>query len=124
MNLGRCHHGPVTTSRDTSIIAHAVAAFFAKHGVASLRLPSGWFGRPYDGLHRLSEARPAGDHVVIRLDQAQVLMLDAREVSSDGPVLRIDIRGGSWSWTDYGGDLHHEEVLGCGQVAFFAPRDS
>jgi hypothetical protein len=89
--------------------------------VASLRLPSGWFGRPHDNWHQLTQANPDRDEVVVRLDETQVLTLRADDVSSDGLVFRVIIQGGSWRWTEYGGDRQRTEVLGPGTVEFHAP---
>ena len=102
-------------------IADVVRSFFAEHGVASLRLPSGWFGRPHDNWHQLTEAKPDGDAVLVRLDERQVLTLLVEHWSSDGHVLRVSIVGGSWNWTEYGGDRQHAESLVAGTVEFHAP---
>jgi hypothetical protein len=111
----------VTTTAKPSAIADTVTAFFARHEVASLRLPSGWFGRPHDNWHRLTEAATDADRVVIRLDERQVLSLDVEGASSEGRVLRIRVRGGDWHWTEYGCDEEHREVLESGVVEFQAP---
>lgn len=102
-------------------IAKTVIAFFAEHEVASLRLPSGWFGRPHDNWHQLTEAATEGGAVLIRLDDQQVLTLKAEATSSEDRVLRVTIRGGRWDWTEYGGTRKHSEVLGRGVVEFHAP---
>ncbi|WP_091756895.1 hypothetical protein [Pedococcus cremeus] len=111
----------MTSSSDASTIAQAVTAFFPDHEVAGLRLPPRWFGRPFDNWHQMSQAATDGDRVMIRLDSTQILTLDAQDASLDGRMLRIVGRGGSWSWTEYGGDVRHEEVLGSGCVEFSAP---
>jgi hypothetical protein len=102
-------------------IAETVIAFFAEHEVASLRLPSGWFGRPHDNWHQLTEVATEGGGVLIRLDDKQVLTLKAEATSLEGRVLRVTIRGGRWDWTEYGGDQRRTEVLGRGNVEFHAP---
>ncbi len=102
-------------------IAGAVVAFFADHEVASLRLPSGWFGRPHDNWHQLTEVATEGGDVLIRLDGTQVLTLEAEATSSEERVLRVTIRGGRWDWTEYGANQEHTEVLGPGNVEFHAP---
>ena len=103
--------------------AEAVAAFFAQHQVASLRLPSGWFGRPHDNFHQLATAAVEGDAVLIRLDRTQVLTLDAETAAAEGRILRVTIQGGLWRWTEYGGNKVHREILGSGIVEFHAPFD-
>ena len=114
----------MTVSGDLSAIEAAVIAFFAEHEVASLRLPSGWFGRPHDNWHQLTTTDIEGDALLVRLDEKQVLALDAEGASSEGRVLRVSIRGGRWRWTEYGGEKEHEEVLGPGDVEFHAPFHS
>lgn len=59
--------------------------------------------------------------MLVRLDEKQVLTLQAEAVSSDDRVLRVLIRGGRWDWTEYGGDQEHTEALGSGNVEFHAP---
>jgi hypothetical protein len=112
--------GRVTTSGNPSAIAEAVNAFFAEHEVASLRLPSGGFGRPHDNWHRLTETVTQGDDLLIRLDGSQVLTVAAEDSSLEGRVLRVTIRGGRWRWTAYGADDERKEVLGPGVVEFHA----
>lgn len=108
----------VTSASDPKVIAYAVRTFFAEHGFASLRLPSGWFGRPYDNGHELTETGVQGADVLICLDGTQVLTLDAETVSVAGRVLRITIRGGRWRWTGYGSDVTHDDAVGPGIVEF------
>lgn len=112
------------SSGNPSDIADAVSSFFTEHEVASLRLPSGWFGRPYDNWHQLTGTATENESVLIRLDGKQVLTLQSEGVSSEGRVLSVVIHGGRWDWTDYGGDQEHSEVLGPGQVEFHAPFHS
>jgi hypothetical protein len=110
-----------SSSGSPSAFADAVSAFFAEHEVAGLRLPSGWFGRPHDNWHQLTETSTEDENLLVRLDETQVLTLQAEAVSSDDRVLRIAIRGGRWDWTEYGGEQEHTEVLGSGNVEFHAP---
>ena len=112
------------SSRSPSTVVEAVHAFFIEHDVASLRLPSGWFGRPHDNMHQLSDVAMEGDHVLVTLDGKQVLRLDAVGASRDGRVLTITVRGGRWDWVDYGGNQQHSEAVGAGDVEFHAFRCS
>src|SRR5689334_11307216 len=112
---------PLSSSGNPTAIAGGLRAFFAEHEVASLRLPSGWFGRPYDNWHQLTETTREGSDVLVRLDDTQVLTLDAVAMSPEERVFRITIRGGRWRWTEYGADVEHNEALGHGVVEFHAP---
>lgn len=51
----------MTAEKLPQVIAEAIAMFFANHEVASLKFPSGWFGRPYDNWHRLTGVSIDGD---------------------------------------------------------------
>ncbi len=104
-------------------VADDVRAFFAEHEVASLRLPTGWFGRPHDNWHHLSEVGAQDNEVVIRLDEIQVLRISVEATASPGRILRLTIPGGRWDWTEYGGERRHAEVLGPGIVELHAPFD-
>jgi hypothetical protein len=117
----RVHDADVTQPEEPDAVVAAVVGFFARHEVASLRLPSRWFGRPHDNWHQLTEATSDGDEVVIRLDNVQVLTLEASRASEDGRVLGIEIRRGAWVWTEYGGSRVHREDLEAGIVEFHAP---
>ena len=114
--------GPMTNGSAREAIVDAVAAFFEVHEVASLKLPSGWFGRPHDNWHQLTGVWTDGQRVHIRLDQTQDLELDTSGASVDGRILRVVIRAGSWGWTDYGGSERHHESLDEGAVEFHAPQ--
>src|SRR3954464_4635708 len=79
--------GHMTSSGNPSAIVETVSAFFAEHEVAGLRLPSGWFGRPHDNWHRLTEVATEGDDVLVRLDDRQLLRFQAEDTSSEDRVL-------------------------------------
>ena len=68
-----------------------------------MRLPSGWFGRPYDNWHRLTDVTNEGDLVVVRLDVEQVLRLHVLGAAAEGRSLQVAVRDGTWEWTGYGG---------------------
>jgi hypothetical protein len=112
---------PVGAGTNPMRVARAVEAFFGEHAVASLRLPTGWFGRPYDNWHELSDVTVVGDVVVVRLDELQVLPLHAVTARIDGRTLQVTIHDGYWEWTSYGGTDRHHQQLGAGAVEFHAP---
>lgn len=97
--------------------------FFDRFGVASLKLPRGWFGRPRDNQHQLTRLDLADGKLVIELDGQQVLTLvgdPSAEVDSN--VLRLaGFKTAIWDWREYGSGVpHHEEFAG-GTVEFVAP---
>jgi hypothetical protein len=112
---------PVGTGTNASRIARAVEDFFGEHEVASLRLPTGWFGRPYDNWHELNEVTLEDDVVVVRIDEVQVLRLHAVTARVNGRALQVTIRDGYWEWTTYGGTDRHHQQLEAGVVEFHAP---
>lgn len=98
--------------------------FFERHDVASMRLPGGWFGRPYDNWHQLSRVEFDGATLVITLDDVQVIRLRGPgQVVIDGGTLTIPALEGSWKWTPYGGSAEpRREPVGMGAVKFHAPH--
>lgn len=121
----RCKTGVVTDDNpfpapETSSNAVAtITQFFADYQVAGLELPSGWFGRPFDDLHRLTKARD-GNSINVRLDGTQDPSLDVESVHCEPRILRLRIRGGTREWTSYGSDERHQETLVPGLVIFHA----
>jgi hypothetical protein len=109
----------IATSPDE--VADSVRRFFAEHEVASLQLPTGWFGRPYDNFHQLTRASAEGGLVEICLDEVQILRVHASRAESVGRTLEIRVSGGSWRWTSYGATDTHDEPVGAGTVKLHAP---
>jgi hypothetical protein len=102
----------------------AIREFFKQHAVASLRLPDGWFGRPYDNWHQLSDIDLDGATLVITLDASQVLRIRTSDrVVVDGRTLRVPAAEGTWKWTPYGasGEPPRITAIGIGTVEFHAP---
>lgn len=97
-----------------------VVNWFSAVGGAGLKLPSGWFGRPYDNLHRLTGARVLGDVLVLELDDRQKLSISApQSVQVEPKSLKlVDAGRIEWRWYEYGSNDPHLEVLGAGDVEF------
>lgn len=88
-----------------------------------MKLPSGWFGRPFDNRHQLTSARLMTGRLLIELDDRMLLVLAHPEsaVGSDGDVLRIGgFRHGTLTWDEYGGSGGDIETFGIGEVEFHA----
>ena len=113
------------TDADAAQAERGVRDFFSEFGGASLQLPSGWFGRPFDNFHQLAGVRSTGAELEITLDDVQVLTLhiDGAAVH-DGRVLSVPVLGGRWEWTGYGGSDRHTETVPAGEVRFHAPYSS
>lgn len=103
-----------------------VTEFFRVHPYgASLKLPNGWFGRPYDNLHQLTSAKGTDGSVVIILDGQQSLSLEGQlygEVVSNDILRLAGFSRAVWDWIEYGpsGKAHHEQFEG-GVVEFLIP---
>lgn len=104
-------------------VAQEVSAFFARFSVASVRLPDGWFGRPYDNHHRLTKIENIGGSVVVELDGCQELtVVEPTAVDVEAGVLRVTgFAKAVWDWVEYGGNRRHRREFGSGNVEFFAP---
>lgn len=100
----------------------AVDAFFGRWGGASLKLPSGWFGRPHDNFHELTATFVIGDALVVVLDERLELRLHNPQVARlDGSILRVEgFTQVDWTWYDYDADAEHRERFDGGTVEFVA----
>ncbi len=47
--------------------------WYQREWTGSLVLPDGWYGRPFDGQHRLTSVNEAPEHLTIVLDNALTL---------------------------------------------------
>ena len=101
-------------------IADGVSDFFAQWGFASMKLPSGWFGRPYDNCHELTSVTHTHEAIEIILDGMQVLRISALSYSIEKGTLRIAIQHGQWDWASYGRTDRHQEQLAAGTIEFHA----
>ncbi len=101
-----------------------VTQFFNKVEVAGLKLPNGWFGRPYDNWHRLTDVHATEDEgMVIELDgQLQLQFLGQVRVKIDDNILQLSgFTDLNWNWTEYGSPVHHREHFDSGVVELVGP---
>ena len=99
-----------------------IVKWFSTVGGASLKLPSGWFGRPYDNFHRLTGARVLGNALLLELDDRQELSVSAPQSVHVEPR-SLSIVGSEmieWRWLEYGSNDPHAEVFDGGDVEFLA----
>lgn len=106
----------------TETVRDEVAAFFARWGGAGLKLPTGWFGRPYDNFHELSSIEAVGGTLVVVLDDRLTLRVrNPRTATADGPVLRVEgFDDAEWIWYECDTDAEHRERYDEGAVEFVA----
>ena len=92
--------GPVTATEDTLA---SLRQWFSRVKLASLELPHGWFGRPYDNLHQLTWSAATTHKVLLELDHQILLILTdpgPAEITSD--LARIkDCLHVTLDWQEY-----------------------
>ena len=105
-------------------VLRAVTALFGRERKVLLKMPSGWVGRPYDGLFKLVRVEIVDGSLFLELDESMVLTFT-------GPV-EVDMAGKDlwlsgfselqWDWHDFGNSqkVHHVTFRG-GVVELIAP---
>lgn len=98
----------------------AVRGFFASVGMAGLILPSGWFGRPYDNLLRLTHSEVTSGLLRLELEGQLVLTFsgDARATTTATGLRLTGYSGLAWDWIEFGSATRHHEKFTGGQVEF------
>lgn len=103
----------------------AIERRFADHR-PSLRLPTGWFGRPYDNQHRLTWSAVRGNTLLVELDGLQELILmdvGRIEVTDDSLVLS-DVGYVVLCRRDYADGTPSIIDCGSGEVSFVGGGES
>ena len=100
-------------------LEQTVREWFGSAEFASLELPSGWFGRPYDNLHQLTWSETRGDKLILELDHIVHLVITtpaATEITDDDLRI-IDFSQVVLDRQDYGSSTaSHAEVFTTGVV--------
>lgn len=103
-----------------------VQKWFNKTGGGGLVLPDGWYGRPYDNLHRLTDIKSVGNVLRIELDDRLVLdfqkPITARIVDSN--LLIEGFENLLFDWQEYGSNEKHSTNYSSGVVSFVPPIGS
>lgn len=103
--------------------AVALADWYATALTASVELPDGWFGRPYDNMHRLTGADFRDDKIFVELDGQLHLILADPLVTNNEPG-EFELRCGHvvFDWCDFGavGSRHPRLFHDGGRVCFHA----
>lgn len=97
--------------------------WFRGIGGSSLKLPSGWFGRPYDNRHNLTASFAVAQRLILVLDNQMVLTL-AHPTAASAVEKQLVISGfnhGSLDWDEFGEPRPHLDGFGGGQVEFISP---
>ncbi len=98
-----------------------VSAWFDKAGTASMELPTGWFGRPHDNMHRLTWSAVRDDKVLLELDgQLHLVLADVEIVADTAPLLALQCSQLVFDWRESGSSRRrHAEIRTAGGVVKF-----
>ena len=104
-------------------IAAELEGWFATAGAAGLKLPGGWFGRPYDNLLSPTSVVVRADDLSVELDGRHVLTIAMPASIDPGPAACLISAGGKivWEWREGGTDRIHQETFDGGDVEFLSP---
>jgi hypothetical protein len=58
------------------VVAEAIQRWFHKYHGGSLLLPDGWYGRPYDNIHTLSEIHSSKNELRLILDDCMIITFE------------------------------------------------
>ena len=89
--------------------------WFTRTWGGGLVLPDGWFGRPFDNIHRLTDVSQSSGLLRIVLDDQLTLTFNGDELVIDGYSEL------SFDWKEYGSDLPHSYIYQDGQTKLVAP---
>ena len=99
-----------------------IQRWFARTWGGGLILPDGWFGRPYDNIHRLTDLSESPGSLHIELDNQLSLTFsgDVR-VNDNGNELLIEGYSQlSFDWKEYGSDVPHSDIYREGHAKLVA----
>lgn len=102
--------------------AKKVEGYFSKHRRASLVLPDGWYGRPFDSLFSLTRAEDTANGLRIEIEGGRQLIfqgdLNVVKTSFDKyPALKLE-GFQSFSWKPHDGISKDREYGNLGPVFF------
>jgi hypothetical protein len=106
----------------TQAALDAVIKWFARVKLASLEMPKGWFGRPYDNLHQLTWWGATDHKLLLELDRQLLLVItDPSAVEVTDSELRInECAQVVLDWQEYGNLRPHADNHGPGSVRLVA----
>ncbi|MEZ5175165.1 MAG: hypothetical protein R2823_03055 [Acidimicrobiia bacterium] len=89
-----------------------------------MELPTGWFGRPRDNMHRLTWSTVRDHKVFVEFDgQVHLLLADAEVIEDTTPVLALRCSQLVVDWREFGTNRRHAEVHDKGGVVRFHASD-
>jgi len=102
----------------TEAVLADVVTWFGRVKLASLELPRGWFGRPYDNLHQLTWSSATQHKVLLELDRQLLLIItDPGSIKECDRELRIEgCAQVTLDWQEFGNLAAHVDDHGAGSV--------
>lgn len=101
-----------------------IRSWFSRTWGGGLVLPDGWFGRPHDNIHHLTDVCEDENGLRIELDsRLSLTFLGNVSVQDNGDELvfsgysRLE-----FDWKEYGSNLPHFDSYDDGEVKFVAPQ--
>ena len=106
----------------TQSALQVIIGWFAEAELASLELPGGWFGRPYDNLHQLTWSGATKHKLLLELDgQLFLVVTDPGDVEVNDREVRIEnCAQVTLDWQEYGSLIPHVDSHGAGMVRLVA----
>lgn len=104
-----------------------IQEWFRKRLGGGLVLPNGWFGRPYDNIHQLSELIEDGEKLSLSLDGGQLILNfeGAPQIEATHEELVFTgFRSLRFDWKEYGSNRPHTDCFDSGLVKIVAPPGS
>ncbi len=106
----------------TEEILAPLVDWFGRVKLASLELPDGWFGRPYDNLHQLTWSAATSHKLLLELDHQLLLVItDPRGMDVNESEVRLNgCLQVTLDWQEFGNMRPHVDDHGQGTVRLAA----
>lgn len=103
---------------DIQVAMKTISRWFRKAKTATLMLPDGWFGKPYDNAHKLSHISVDNGELVLELDEhLRLRFRNVGDVRAGSSELSIDsFETLAFNWREYGTEATHNRTYTSGQV--------
>lgn len=100
-----------------------IEGWFRATGGGGLVLPDGWFGRPYDNIHRLTFLAVLPLWLILELDECLLLTIRDPTIveQRDGELLIGGFSSCVFDRKEYGGERGYVKSYTSGEVKLVAP---
>ncbi len=104
-----------------ALVRKRIQDWFQATGGGGLVLPSGWFGRPHDNIHTLTDASSTYETLTLVLDSTiKLYFSQLPTVLTNGSELELRFSELRFQWQEYGSTKTHEQNFQSGLVRFIA----